>query len=663
METGPKRGKPMKQNVFGFAGETLYVDLSKGKVVKKDTPKELMKRYLGGRGGNIKILYDRVGPNVKPLDPENPVIFGVGPLVGSTAPSCGRWNVSSRSPMTMILGDSNAGGHWAPELKWSGFDHLVFTGKSDEPVYLWINDGEAELRSAKNVWGKRVAETGDRIREEVREEEAKIATIGPAGENMVMGGSVMSDGTRAAGRTGIATVMGSKKLKAVAVLGTQGVRLANPDRFGELTREAHNEILEHPLYQTWQDLGTTFLLKAVNEAGRLATKNWSENVLPEEIAQKMSGQELLEEYVVKGKGCYNCPISCSRRYEVPAGPFAGTASEGPEYEAQVHLGSNLGVEDLEAVLHMNMLCNDLGLDVCTVGATIAWAMEIYEKGIITKEDTGGIELTWGNTEVAVEMVKKIARREGFGDVLADGSWLAAQKIGRGSEKYVIHSKRIPYTAVDPRGSFGWALAFSTSTRGADHLRSLVYVASLKSYQDQATRIFGVSPEATDEWSLEGKPFFVVLCEHIGALIDALGLCKTPSMILMTESYFVTDSAKPDKLAEIVSAATGFDLNGQKMLDIGERIYNVEKAFNAKFGFGGREHDSIPWRFREDVPPSEPRNTEEALVTEDKLDTLLDQYYELRGWDVETGLQKRAKLEELGLEDIADELEELDYLAE
>jgi len=257
-------------------------------------------------------------------------------------------------------------------------------------------------------------------------------------------------------------------------------------------------------------------------------------------------------------------------------------------------------------------------------------------------------------------VKKIAAREGFGDVLADGSFSASEKLGKGSE-YLIVTKKIPWTAVDARGSFGWALAYATSTRGADHLRALVYVASLKTYQDQATKLFGVSAKATDEWSLEGKPFFVKFCEEMGAIIDAIGICKTPSMILMTNSYFVGSSGKPDKLAEILTATTGIQYTGTSLLQAGERIYNTEKAFNTRFGLGRRSLDTVPRRFMEDIPPKEPRNTEDALVTPEKLNLLLDEYYELRGWDVESGLIKRQKLEELGLKDIADELQSLNQL--
>jgi aldehyde:ferredoxin oxidoreductase len=260
------------------------------------------------------------------------------------------------------------------------------------------------------------------------------------------------------------------------------------------------------------------------------------------------------------------------------------------------------------------------------------------------------------------MIKKIANREGFGDLLGEGPYRAAQKIGRGSEKYVIHSKTIPYTAVDPRGSFGWALAYSVSTRGADHLRSLIYVASLKTYQEQATKIFGVPREATDEWSVVGKAFFVKLCEDLCAVIDSLGICKMPSMVLMINSYFCTGSGKPDKLAQIVSAATGMNFTGEKLLEIGERIYNLEKAFNCKMGYGGREYDTIPSRFMEEVPPFPPRNTKEALVTKDKFKYLLDEYYKLRGWDVETGLLTKDTLERLGLKDVADELKGLGKLS-
>jgi len=380
----------MTNKIYGFTGKILRVNLTKGKITIQDHPRELMVGYLGGRGSNIRIVWDEVGVGTDPLGPDNIVVFGAGPLVGGLAPSSGRWNVSSRSPLTGLIGDSNAGGHWAAELKWSGFDNVVVTGRSEKPVYLWINDGEAELRSADDVWGKGITETTSRIREEVGEEEAKVAAIGPAGENLVQGAAVMCDLTRAAGRTGIAAVMGTKNLKGIAVVGTKGVNIADPERYMTLMQEATNEILDHPLYEVWATLGTTFLLRAISKAGRLAINNWTENVLEEAKAHELSGKRLFEEYSLKNKGCYNCPIACSRVYSITDGPYAGTFSEGPEYEAQVHLGSNLGITNMEAMLHLNALCNDFGLDVCTVGATIAWALECYERGIITDEDTGGL---------------------------------------------------------------------------------------------------------------------------------------------------------------------------------------------------------------------------------------------------------------------------------
>lgn len=651
----------MAGHVYGFTGKILRVDLSKGKVVVDDLSREIMKGYLGGRGANIKILYDEVKAGTEPFDPENRVIFGFGPLVGTLAPSCGRWNVSSRSPVTGLVGDSNAGGHWAPEVKLSGFDNLVFHGRSSKPVYLWVNDGEAELRSAAGIWGKTLSETTRAIREDVGDDEAKVAAIGPAGENMAQGAAVLSDLTRASGRTGIGAVMGSKNLKGIGVVGTKPVQIADPEKYVSLVSDARRQIDEHPLIETWRNLGTTFLLKAISTAGRLAVKNWSENKLDEKAEWALSGERLFDEFSLKSKGCYNCPISCSHVYQVPDGPYAGTMSEGPEYEGQVHLGSNLGVYDMGAMLHMNMLCNELGLDVVTAGTSIAWAMHCYEKGIITENDTGGLKLNFGNAEAAVELLKRIARREGFGDVLADGPYAAAERIGRDTLKYVIHTKKLSWTAVDPRGSFGWALAYSTSTRGGDHLRSNIAVASVKAYQEIATRIFGVSPESTDEWSLKGKPFFVKLCEEIGAVDDAVGICKMPSLNLMIPIYFVSSSGKPDGLAELITAVTGLPQTGTSVLEIGERIYNTEKAFNMRFGFGQREHDTVPERFKKEIQPFAPRNTEKALVTQEKLDTLLDEYYTMRGWDVKTGFPTRKKLEELGLKEIADELESLGRL--
>lgn len=638
---------------FGWAGRIICVDLSKGKIIKQDLPMQLAKGYLGGRGINVKILYDEVGSEVEPLSPENRLIFGCGPLVGTLAPSCSRWNVTARSPLTDILGDSNAGGHWAPELKWAGYDNIVVTGRAEKPTYLWINNDDIELKGATHIWGKTLTEASEMIKEETGDEDTKICSIGPAGENLVKTALVMSDLTRAAGRCGMGAVMGSKKLKAIAVRGTKGVKIAKPDEFESLCTEAYNQLLSHPMYKHWSTQGTLHLLKGVNAAGRLKIKNWTENVLRDEEADAISGETFLQHYSLKNKGCFNCPISCSHYYRVRGGPYDGTVGEGPEYEAQAGFGSNLYIINWPAILHMNTLVNELGLDVCSVSTTLSWAMECYEKGLVTDKDTGGISLNWGNDEAAVQMIKNIAYRKGFGDVLAEGAYAASQKVGKGSERFVIHSKKLEWTGTELRGSFGWALAYATSTRGADHLRALMYVASLKAYAEQARKLFGVPPEATDGWSPKGKPFFVKYLEDLGAVIDSLGLCKTPSLCLMIESYF-----RPDPLAKIVSAATGWDIDGNGLMKIGERIYHVEKAFNIKLGYGRREHDTIPERFVKEFLPSPPRNTAKALV---KLDPMLDEYYKLRGWDVKTGLIPRTKLEELNLTYIADQLEELNRI--
>jgi aldehyde:ferredoxin oxidoreductase len=635
--------------MFGWAGTILRVDLSKGKVVRQPLPKDLAYSFLGQRGFNVKTLYEEVGSDVDPLGPENRLMFGVGPLSGTIAPQCGRWNVTARSPLTNIIGDSNGGGHWGPELKWAGYDQIVIQGRAEHPVYLWINDDEVELRDASNIWGYTSTETLQAIREETGEPEVKVNGIGPGGENLVKTAPVISDLTRAAGRCGLGAVMGSKKLKAIAVRGTKAVQIAKPDLFEKLCNEVYEVFKNDPLLRDMAVQGTNLIFAGLNTMGRLRVRNWQQNVFEE--AANITGEELLK-YCTKKKGCFNCQVSCSHYYVVREGPYAGTHGEGPEYEAQDGFGANLGIGNWPAILHMNTLVNELGLDVCSVAADLSWAMECYQRGIITEKDTGGIKLEWGNPEIAIDMIKKIAYRDGFGNLLAEGAYNAAQKIGRGAEKYVMHSKRLTLSAVELRGAQGWGLAFATSTRGADHLRGPVFISTWGFAPDLGEKYYGTK-KAVDRFSPEGKPIITKEMEEKKAVIDSLGVCQNGTFLCVDSPYFVDD-----RLALIVSAATGWDIDGKGLREIGERIWHVEKAFNIKMGYGTRSEDWLPDRFTKELCPYPPANDDKALV---KLEAMLSEYYKLRGWDPETGLVPRANFERLGLKQVANDLERMGKL--
>ncbi|MFQ5820927.1 MAG: aldehyde ferredoxin oxidoreductase family protein [Candidatus Heimdallarchaeota archaeon] len=633
--------------MFGWAGTILRVDLSTGKISKQPLSSELAKGFLGGRGFNVKTLYDEVGPKIQPLSPENRLIFSIGPLAGTLAPCSARWNVTARSPLTGILGDSNAGGHWGPELRWAGYDMIVTQGRAKEPVYLWINDDNVELKSAKHIWKRDVTETNEIIKEGIGDRETKIACIGPAGENLVKFACVLSDLTRAAGRCGTGAVMGSKNLKAIAVRGTKDAEIARPEAFEKACLKAHESIVKHPSFKDWFIQGTSLILAGVNAQGRLRVRNFQENIF--EKAWEISGEVLVQNYVIKNKGCFSCPISCSHYYHVREGPYAGTYGEGPEYEAQDGFGANLGIGEWPPILHMNTLVNELGLDVCSTAQTLSFATECYQRGLIDEKDTGGIRLEWGNAEAAIEMIKKIAHREGFGDILAEGALAAARKIGKGAEKYTMTIKGLETTAVELRGAQGWGLAFATSTRGADHLRAPVLISTWGFAPQLGKKHFGTE-KAVDRFSPDAKPLSVKWHEELAAVIDSLSLCKFPMMLWM--GYAI-----PDLVAELFSTATGWNVSGDDLMKIGERIYHVEKAFNTRLGLT-RKDDKVPNRMLKEVCPHPPANTPKALV---KLDIMLPEYYKLRGWDPKTGLVPRDKYEELGLKYIADELEKMEKL--
>ncbi|MHA1580628.1 MAG: aldehyde ferredoxin oxidoreductase family protein [Candidatus Freyarchaeota archaeon] len=596
-----------------YKGTILRVNLSAGAIKTEPIPDELVRKYVGGRGLSAKILYDELDPKVDPLSPDNKLIFAVGPLTGTNAPSGGRYEVSCKSPLTGTITGANSGGQWGPHMRMAGVDVIIFEGKAEKPVYLQITDGEYELKSAEKLWGLDTHKTTDTLRSELGED-YRISCIGPAGEKLVRMACVINDKHRAPGRGGVGAVMGSKNLKAIAVKGTQKVEVADEEAFKKAREDALKKLKENSVTaEGLPTYGTAVLVNIINENGMFPTRNFQTGVFPE--ADKISGETMAETILTKRAACFACPIGCGRVTEVKAGKYK-SAGEGPEYETIWAFGSQCGVDNLEAIAKANYLCNELGLDTISMGSTIGCAMELYQRGKVSK-DAAGRELNWGDPDVIVEFTEKTAKREGFGDDLAEGSLRLAEKYGAPEISMSVKGQELP--AYDPRGAQGQGLQYATTNRGGCHVRG--YMIS--------PEILGI-PEKLDRFSIEGKEVWVKNFQDLTAVIDSSGMCLFTSFALGAQEY-----------AALLASATGIDWTGDELMVIGDRIWNVERLFNIKAGFTA-EDDTLPPRLLKEPMPEGPSK---GYVVQ--LDKMLPKYYEVRGWDA-NGVPTKEKLEQLGI---------------
>lgn len=601
--------------MYGWVGQILRVNLSEGTIKKETLDTVEAKNYIGARGLGTRLWLKECDPKVEPLSDANKLIFMTGPLTGTMATNAGRYNVVCKAPLTGAMAASNSGGYWGPELKYAGYDGIIFEGKADKPVYLLINDDQVELRCAEHLWGKDVNETTDTLREEV-DIDAKIACIGPGGENLVKYACVMNDYTRAAGRSGVGAVMGFKNLKAIAVKGTGAVRAADPDAFFDALVRARETVKNHPV--TGQGLGmygTQILINILDEAGGFPVNNFRDSgTFPN--ADATSGETLAKTYLVRNKGCMGCSIGCGRIVNVPDGPFK-TFGEGPEYEAGWSFGADCGIDDLAAIIKANNYCNELGVDPITLGSTIACAFELYEIGALTEKETGR-PLAFGDAETMVELTRMAALREGFGNELAEGSYRLASKYGH--PELSMTCKKQEMAAYDPRALQGMGLNYATNNRGGCHVRGYM----------TAPEILGI-PEKLDNLITDGKAQWTKIFQDLTAAVDSSGIC-----------LFLTFAIGAPEISEQMTAATGVDYTVEEVMKAGERIWNMERLFNIANGFTN-EDDSLPPRLL-----NEPVKVGPCKGAVNKLDVMLPEYYEVRGWD-ENGVPTTDKLEELGLQ--------------
>jgi aldehyde:ferredoxin oxidoreductase len=602
-----------KEAFMAYMGLILRIDLSKGSITKENFPEDLAKLYLGGRGLATKMLVDEVDPKVDPLSPENKLFFATGPLTNTTAPTGGRYMVITKSPLTNLVASSNSGGYFGARMKKAGYDILVFEGKSEKPVYLYIDEETAELRDASHLWGKKVWETTDLLLEETGQKNASVSCIGPAGETLSLMASIMNDKNRAAGRSGVGAVMGSKNLKAIVAYGKKHSPIVNEVAMRETVKQKIAMIKAHGVTgQGLPALGTKVLDNIINESGLYPTRNFQEAQFSGVAA--MSGEALVDKYLVKNSFCYACPIGCGRVVELPN----GMKGEGPEYESGWAFGPACGIDDLNAITEANFICNDLGFDTISAGVTISAAMELYEKGYIPDADLGkGPKLKFGTTEALAWYLKVMASRTGIGDLMTQGSYRLADAYGHPELSMSVKKQELP--AYDPRGVQGHGLGYATSNRGGCHVRQ--YLIS--------PEILGV-PEKLDPQAIEGKPQWVITFQDLSAVIDSSGLCLFTSFALGAPDY-----------ADLLNAALGQNWSAGDILKIGERIWNLERKFNLDAGMDPAD-DTLPKRLLE--TPIE-RGPNKGHVH--RLSEMLPIYYEIRGWD-KRGIPGDAKLKELSM---------------
>ena len=608
-------------------GKILRVNLTTETIETLPIDEEIAKKYIGGKGYAVYLLYKYLkeyelkGINPKdidPLGPENVVIFATGPGTGVKGfPSPGRYHVMAlKSPLTGSIGSANSGGEWGPYLKFAGYDMVIIEGASEKPVYISIVDGEAKINSASDLWGKNVFDTVRILSERVGGEKTSVACIGPAGENLVYMACIMNDEHRAAGRTGLGAVLGSKKLKAIVVSGEQEVPIAKPDEFKEVSKKCAEQMRKNPV--TGEGLpkyGTAILVNIINQAGALPFKNWQTAYNPE--ADKISGETMEQKYLIKRRPCWGCMIGCGRVTRVEKGPYQILYSEGPEYESIWALGNATGVMDLEAIIKANHYCDEFGMDPISLGSTIAAAMELNERGYIPKEDLQGLDLRFGNAAALVEAVWRTAFKVGFGKYLALGSKKLCEIYGHPEISMSVKGLEMP--AYDPRGAKGIGLTYATANRGGCHVTG--YTIS--------PEILGI-PEKLDPLTPEGKAKWSKIFQDFTCVVNSTVNC-----------LFVTFALGAKEYAELLSAVTGWDFTDEELMKIGERIYNLERVIINKYGFDGKD-DTLPERLLK-----EPLKEGPAKGHVVELDKMKEEYYKLRGWV--DGKPTPEKLKELGIE--------------
>jgi aldehyde:ferredoxin oxidoreductase len=595
--------------LYGYGGRILRVDLTNRKSEIEELDPAWIKPLIGGRAANTRRLEQELDPDCDPLGPENLLIFGVGPLTGSLLPASAYYTVTAKSPLTGILGDSAAGGHFGAEMKMTGFDQIVITGRSEDWIYLWITEDGAEFRDGSNLRGMGVAATTTAIRKVHRDYTTQVAGIGAAGENQVLYAAIVSSGNRVNGRTGMGAVMGSKRLKAVAVRGTRSLEMADTLGFLDLTQQMEHRILQHREYDKRYRLGTTMLMQDLNRIGILPTRHFQEGVC--DYVDAVSGETLAERFKVKNKACYNCNLHCSRYYLTQ-----GYEAEGPEFETLCSFTSRLGCSDLVFALEMNAVLNQAGLDSISASEVIGWIMECQEKGLIKPRDLDGLELTWGDTQAVRKAVDMIIHRQGVGERLAQGATRLSRDFGEEAQKLVMQVKGLDIICGDPRGIKAYGLTYAIASRGGDHLRAEPYF-ELTDLRDQARERFGTE-KAAMRLEEEGKAALVTYSEKIALLTDCLTMCKNIGLCMGVLDL--------ETAADLLNRGTGLEYSADYLKQILGEAVQRDHRLNLRFGMR-REHDTLPERFQ-----NEPLQRGATAGSTVDIHRMVNEYYRLHGWE-------------------------------
>jgi len=610
----------------GYIGQLLRVDLSKGGISRELLREDWARDFVGGAGYSARLLYEEMKPKTDPLGPENKMVFMTGPVNGTLIPTASRSSVCAKSPYTGSFFHSIFGGFWGPELKFAGYDGLIIEGESEKPAYLWIDDDRVELRSAEHLWGKNPFEAQEILRKEIGDDEIHIAVIGDAGEGLAPYAMILVD-IRAAGRGGMGAVMGSKKLKAIAVRGTGSVRVPNMLRVYNTSLKLSELMNANPGVKGLSDYGTPRNVAAMNAGGILPTRNWQTETFSR--VDGITGETMREEVVKGNRACFACSVNCTKYSVVPSGPYKSVIN-GPDFETVFGFGSICEVDDIKAVCKADEICDHYGIDLISAALSVGWAMECYDKGIFTKEDTGGIDLRFGNADAMLEMTELIGRREGLGALLAKGTREASRIVGKDSYHFAMQNKGLEFAGHSARPYPAMCVGYATGPRGGSH-------HDIRNTPEKLGMV--------DRKTLEGKGALAAEINHWLIMCDCALLCH------LAEPIWGPDKIN-NNVIEALNAVTGWNLDFPQTRKIAERQWNMIRCFAAREGFT-RADDQLPPRFMEDPIPDGPMKG--SVMPKETLERLKNDYYSYRGWDLETGNPTRVKLADLGLEFAAEDV--------
>lgn len=630
-----------------------YIDLTSGHIETKAIPLDVRKKFIGGRGLDAYLLYNHTQKGCDPLGPDNVFIISGGLLCATLASATSRCHVMGKSPLTGLLGSANMGGFFTPEMAWAGFHHLVVKGKAKHPVYIYVHNGEIEIRDAREIWGKSVTDTQWAIREDLGDQEVKSAVCGPAGENLVRYANVMTGIKNAAGRSGMGAVMGSKNLKAVAARGTMDIKIAHPAEALEFNKRFIEQITGAKVNQTMGTLGTPFIWGATNSWGGVRCRNfqynqceYADDIEPERIDE--IAEETMGPYHMTG--CFGCQVHCRAQYKIPEGPYAGRYDEGPDYTAQAAFGGETDTPRATTVLVGNHLTNQYGVDNLEIGSTISWAMELYEEGILTNKDTDGVDLRFGNDEAVIEMIDRICFRKGYlGDLLAEGGIRASEKIGKGAFDYLIQVKGMQNLQSDERATPGLALNIATASRGSDHLRSRPAIDLYHLPEDVLRRIYSSpvpydGPLSSKHTAYEGKAWPVFWQENCFMGVDSLGICKYHTTFLGATLPNYEDWSR------VLYYNCGLEMTPEEIWQASRRSNMMERLFNLREGLQRedlKKGDMLNHRYFDEPAKRGAPGVIGAHLDKEKFRKMIDEFYEYKGLDQE-GNPKPEVLKELGL---------------